>query len=484
MSDATRPTSPALAEFALLESWLASAPASQLPLYAVESEQHARGRELQRLLLQAHLDQRGDGDVGPALAVTGPDDVTLRYTHRRLSTRTVTTIFGPVQIERLGYSQPGAPSVYPLDQALALPARSFSYELQRRLVKAAVLNPFQESVNTIAELTGVTVPKRSVEEIVRDTARDFDAFYQQRPPAPDSGPILVAAIDCKGIPMVKPENNAPPAPRLTKGQKANRKRMATVAAVFTRQPWIRTPAQVIESLFRSRSKEESALLSTPPRPENKRVWASLTKGKAAVIDEVVAEMQRRDPEGSKTRLALTDGERALQILVDQKLGVTLILDFIHVLEKLWKAAFVFHREGSLEAELWVLDRALRVLSGGVSQLVKGLRQSVTKRQLSGAKRATLLGVAAYLYRNRHRMQYDQYLDNGWPIASGAVEGACKNLIKDRMERSGMRWTETMAEAVVKLRATYLSGDFDSYWLFHIQREQNRLHANSRAVVPK
>jgi hypothetical protein len=484
MNDATRPASPALAEFALLESWLASASASQLPLYAVESEQHARGREVQRLLLQAHLDQRGDGDAGPALAVTGPDGVTQRYTHRRFSTRTITTIFGPVRIERLGYSQPGASSVYPLDQALALPARSFSYELQRRLVKAAVLSPFQESVNTIAELTGVTVPKRSAEAIVRDAARDFDAFYQQRPPAPGSGPILVAAIDCKGIPMVKPENNAPPAPRLTKGQKANRKRMATVAAVFTRQPWIRTPAQVIESLFRSRNKEESALLPTPPRPENKRVWASLTKGKAAVIDEVIAEMQRRDPEGSKTRLALTDGERALQTLVDQKLGVTLILDFIHVLEKLWKAAFVFHREGSLEAELWVLDRALRVLSGEVSQVVKGLRQSVTKRQLSGAKRATLLGVAAYLYRNRRRMQYDQYLANGWPIASGAVEGACKNLIKDRMERSGMRWTETMAEAVVKLRAIYLSGDFDSYWLFHIQQEQHRLHDDSRAVVLK
>lgn len=334
MSVAIHPASPAYAEFTLLESWLASAPATQLPLYAVESQQHARGREVQRLLLQAHLDQRGHGDAGPALAVSGPDGVTQRYTHRRLSARTITTIFGPVQIERLGYSRPGAPSVYPLDQALALPARSFSYELQRRLVKAAVLNPFQESVTTIAELTGVTVPKRSVEEIVRDAAQDFDAFYQQRLPEPDSGPILVAAIDCKGIPMVKPENNAPPAPRLTKGQKINRKRMATVAAVFTRQPWVHTPAQVIESLFRSRSKEESARLPTPPRSEHKRVWASLTKGKAAVIDEVVAEMQRRDPASTKTRLALTDGERALQKLVDQKLGAALILDFLHVLEKL------------------------------------------------------------------------------------------------------------------------------------------------------
>src|SRR5256886_1764445 len=63
--------------------------------------------------------------------------------------------------------------------------------------------------------------------------------------------------------------------------------------------------------------------------------------------------------------------------------------------------------------------------------------------------------------------------------------ACKNLIKDRMERSGMRWTEEMAEAIVKLRAIYLSGDFDQYWPFHIQKDQERLHPAGRwSVVEK
>jgi hypothetical protein len=159
------------------------------------------------------------------------------------------------------------------------------------------------------------------------------------------------------------------------------------------------------------------------------VWASLLKGKTAVIQEVAEEMDRRDPSRSMTRLALTDGERALQIRVDRKLNVTLILDLLHVLEKLWKAAYVFHAEGSLEADLWVLDRTLRILFGEVGQVVKGIRQSITKRGLSGAKRKTLVGVAGYLYRNRARMRYDEYLANGWPIASGPVEGACKNLIK-------------------------------------------------------
>jgi len=296
---------------------------------------------------------------------------------------------------------------------------------------------------------------------------------QQRSVATAAGSILVAAVDGKGIPMVKP-GGAQPKARLTKGQKANKKRMATVATVFTRAPWVRTPQQVIESLFPT-SRPVSGEAPPPPRPENKRVWASLLKGKTAVIEEVAKEMDRRDPSRSTTRLALTDGERALQIRVDQKLKVTLILDLMHVLEKLWKAAYVFHPEGSLEADLWVLDRTLRILFGEVGQVVKGIRQCITKRGLSGPKRKTLNAVANYLYRNRSRMHYDEYLANGWPIASGPVEGACKNLIKDRMERSGMRWTEQMAEAIVQLRAIYLSGDFDAYWQFHIEQDQRRLY---------
>ena len=483
MTDAT-PTpvdpTPALIEFSRLESWLASSSTLQLPLDRIESQQQAKGREVQRLLLQAHLQHRGNGDVGSALKLQKADGEVL-YSHRHLSTRSIVTVFGTVALTRMGYSRPGAPSIFPLDRALVLPSRSFSYELQRRLVKAAVQNPFLESVQTISELTGVSVSKRSLEEFLPDAAQDFDAFYQQHSVATAHGSILVAAVDGKGIPMVKPDG-APPKARLTKGQKANKKRMATVATVFTRAPWVRTPQQVIDSLFPTSRKPSEA--TPPPRPENKRVWASLRKGKTAVIQEVAEEMDRRDPARSLTRLALTDGERALQIRVNGKLHVTLTLDLMHVLEKLWKAAYVFHPEGSLDADLWVIDRALRILYGEVSQVVKGIRQSITKRGLSGPKRKTLNGIANYLYRNRIHMHYHEYLANGWPIASGPVEGACKNLIKDRMERSGMRWTEQMAEAIVQLRAVYLSGDFDRYWQFHIEQDQRRLYPALWSVVPK
>jgi len=157
---------------------------------------------------------------------------------------------------------------------------------------------------------------------------------------------------------------------------------------------------------------------------------------------------------------------------------------MHALEKLWKAAYVFHAEGSLEADLWVLDRTLQILFGEVGQVVKGIRQSITQRRITGPKRKMLNAVANYLYRNRTRMRCHEYLAKGWPIASGPVKGACKNLIKDRMERSGMRWTEQMAEAIVQLRAIYLSGDFDRYWEFHIAQDQRRLYPAVWSVVPK
>ena len=140
------------------------------------------------------------------------------------------------------------------------------------------------------------------------------------------------------------------------------------------------------------------------------------------------------------------------------------------------------RREAWKPTLWVIDRTLRILFGEIGPVV--IRQSITKRALSGPKRKTLNAVANYLYRNRSRMRYHEYLANGWPIASGPVEGACKNLIKDRMERSGMRWTEQMAEAIVQLRAIWLSGDFDRHWPFHIDQDQRPLYPVAWAVVPK
>jgi len=469
-----RLASPARNAFVDLEYWLYTSATERLD--TIEVEQERRGREVFRLMLQAHVQSRGDGDVGPALAVCSPgSSEDLLYRHKRLRSRGLVTVFGAVDITRMEYSSPGQPNIYPLDAALGLPARSYSYEIQRRLVKSAIKGPFDEATEELADATGVSLPKRTAEQIVEEASVDFDSFYTQRTQRLDhqSGPLLVASVDGKGVPLVKRAIQARKV-RLGRGEKRNKKRMSTVGAVFTQKPNIRTPQAVVESLFAQ---------SPPPhqpkryhRPEQKRVWASLLSGKDAFIAQVEAEMQRRDPRRRKTWLVVTDGERALQRKVAATLeGIELILDLLHVLEKLWAVSYVFHPEGSPEAREFVRERILRILQGEVSQVIKGLRQMATKRHLKGQRRATVLAVAAYYYRNRGRMRYDVYLRNGYPIASGSVEGACKNLVKDRMERSGMRWTPSMAEAVLRLRAVYLSDHFEEYWRYHVDEDQKRLY---------
>jgi hypothetical protein len=489
--------------FRQLQTWLTSDETASVSEAQVEEQLNLRGRELLRLLLQAHLRQRGTGDVGPALLVfpaptpaATPDEPSaglcggVRHGEKRLHERTLHTILGAVTVERTAYAAAGQASVHPLDEQLQLPARSFSYPLQERLVRHAVQGPFDEAVTDVEQDTGVRLSKRSAEQVVAEAAVDFQAFYPQHPvsAAEQSGPLVVTGIDGKGVPMIKPEQTLRKA-RRGKGDKKHKKRMATVATVRTQQPRVRTPAEVVESLFRTVPKERQprSRRKAPVPKEHKRVWANLLQSKDEVIAEVVQEVQRVDPTRSKTHVALCDGERALQKRILPALravvpAVLLILDLLHVVEKLWRAGHCFYPEGSEEATAWVRKQTLRVLQGKVSQVIKGLRQSATKRGLKGQKRTTVEKIAKYLRRNRPYMKYDEYLRQGLPIASGCVEGACKNLIKDRMERSGMRWGLAGAEAMIRLRSLYLSGDLDDYWDFHLEQVHRRLHPPGRWEV--
>lgn len=239
-----------LEAFRDLERFLSDAAVAHLGLSELERGSERRSRELVRLSLQAHVDSRGDGDVGEAIVVSGPDGP-VRLAYKRRHTRSVLTLFGEVRIERVGYGAPGHAAFHPLDAELCLPERIYSYECQRRLIRGVICGPFDEAIALVCEMTGLTVPKRSAEQIVREAAVDFDAFYAERARAevkPDRGEILVGAIDCKGIPMVKPER-ALRVVRRSKGEKANKKRMATVAAVHSQPPVVRTPDEVLSSLF-------------------------------------------------------------------------------------------------------------------------------------------------------------------------------------------------------------------------------------------
>ena len=266
--------------------------------------------------------------------------------------------------------------------------------------------------------------------------------------------------------------------RTKSGEKPNRKRMAEVAAVYSVAPHVRTAEDVIGELASIRI-ARPAEKPIRPRPVNKRVWASVERGMLQVIEEGFQEALRRDPGRRRRWVAVVDGQEQQLDAVKaaaKRHGatVTIVCDFIHTMEYLWKAAHAFHEAGTEAAREWVSDHARMLLEGAdPSQVAAGMRRSATLRKLENRKAVDK--CAGYLKKRRDYLWYGNALAAGLPIASGVIEGACRHLVRDRLDRCGARWSVDGAEAVLKLRALMASGDFDDYWQYHLEREHGRNH---------
>ncbi len=339
----------------------------QLTHSELENLLEAEGRELLRLRLQGHLDERAPGTTTAPVV----DALDSTRTHLRTHSRQLETVFGTVSVTRTGDGGRGLEGLYPLDAALNLPPERDSHTLRRRAAERAAQTSFDEVVTSLAQTTGACVPKRQAEQLVRRAAQDFDAFYETQRAATTqearaTGSILVFSSDGKGVPMRRADlREATRAAaevrqhklthRCSRGEKTGVKRMGTVAAVYTTEPFVRTAEGILAEL----RPEEGAAPAQHPRPEGKRVWASVEHPPQAVIRQAFDQAERRDPERTKRWCAQVDGSchqlRDLRVVArDYGVQVTIVLDFIHVCVYVWGAAWVFYREG---------DPALRHGSG-------------------------------------------------------------------------------------------------------------------------
>ncbi len=207
-----------------------------------------------RWLLQAFLDMAGTGDVGPTLTVAGdsppdPDQELPRLDQPRK--RPYLSIFDEIVIERTCYGHHRVEAA-PLDARLHLPQRQYSYLLQQWLGSFVVDDAHAEAIRKLGTVLGLELTVKASEDLNREQASDVEVF-QDRLPVPDAaaeGPLLVVTADCKGVPLVRkalPPDKATDTPlpalanqRRGKGEKANKKKMAAVGAVYTIDPFVRT----------------------------------------------------------------------------------------------------------------------------------------------------------------------------------------------------------------------------------------------------
>jgi hypothetical protein len=459
-----------------------------------------RGRELLRQLLQDHLDLRQLREEHAVRArpapVAGADGV-VRGAVEAGHARGLATIFGTVVVGRCAWRAKGQRNLYPADAALRLPRGRHSHGLRRLAALEAVRGSFDQATEAIGRRCGQVVGKRGVEQLTVAAATDIDAFYAAVVPQPATDDtLLVLSVDGKGV-VMRPEALREPTrkaaqakgagryqTRLASGEKQGRKRMATLGTVYDADPAPRRPHDVMTPAI--------TLHATPdgdrgPRPRRKGPTAtskwltgSIATGSEQVIAQVFDQAHQRDPTHRRTWVVLVDGARHQLDLIRAEAArrgvhIHVLVDFIHVLEYLWKATWCFYPDADPAAEPWVAAHALKLLAGEVDAVIAALDQQATDAGLAARQRGGVDACIGYLAAKRELLGYDIALQDGWPIATGVIEGACRHLVGDRLDITGARWGLHGAEAVLKLRALWSNGDFPAYWAFHLAQEYRRVH---------
>lgn len=481
--------------FSGLVEWAAGEQALGFEHSQLETRLAEDARALARQVLQDQLDlralleQRSDGVIGA--------DATPRRTVERGHERDLHTVLGEVKVTRLAYRAAGSENLYPADARLSLPPVRHSHGIRRLAALEAPRSSFEDAQAAIMRQTGQQIGTRQLRALTLSAAQDVDAFYAQRErTAPEAQALLVLSCDGKGV-VMRPEALREPTrtqaqnasgklkTRLSKGEKQGRKRMAEIVTVYELTPEPRTAGEILPD-----PDNPPAAATRRPKAQNKWLKASVTDDASTVIADMFAEADRRDPEHKLTSVALVDGnnhqiDRIKTEARERKITIPIVIDLIHVMEYVWDSAWCFFDEGDPAAERWVHDKTLAILQGKAGIVAAAIRRKATNLRLDANKRKNADRCADYLLAKRPYLDYPTALTNGWPIATGVIEGACRHLVKDRMDITGARWGLAGAEAILTLRALISNGDFDQYWTFHLAQEHRRVHASRYAlgVIP-
>jgi hypothetical protein len=471
---------------------LADRKADAMTAFDLEAMVSERGREVMLELLQGHMDLRSIRE--PQRTEVTDADATP---HRRIETgheRQLNTVFGTLRIRRIAYRALGASNLHPLDADLNLPLERTSHGVRRLAAIEATRGSFADARAAIERACGLRVGKLVVEQLALRTAADIDRFYRRTDPEPAAAEVpLALSFDGKGIVMLpkdlredtrkaaeakQAEGGNAMKTRLAAGEKLGRKRMAVLGAVWDSPAAPRGIDDII--IDPDAPPDPDRERADGPKARNKWLTGSVAETTADVVSAAFDQAEDRDPDRERDWVVLVDGAEAqiAQIQAEalvRGVEVHIICDLIHVLEYLWKAAWCFHDKAGPEIETFVARHARTILAGNSEQTVADLHHAAKTATLSDEKAATVEKTCTYLENKRPWLRYDTALTRGWPIATGIIEGACRHLVKDRLDITGARWSLKGAEAVLKLRALIANGDFDAYWSFHLTQEHRRIH---------
>ena len=406
------------------------------------------------------------------------------------------SIFGELSIKRARYQTDDGSYYHPLDSQLNLPAQKYSYLLQKWLQASAVQTNYQKAAELLNEIFDHKLYACTSQRIGKKASDHVDEFNDQAPApsAETEASHLGISADGKGIRMLPSERDndtqgQTQQPRLGRGEKRGTKKQSTVTVDFSFNPAARTAEEIVASLLKERVKTQTATDATsdksPARTaQNKHVRATLD-GKENAMNYLMQRIKKRDPSNTKPIIALIDGDNSQKRALDKalkkyklyrRLDAT-ILDIIHVAEYLWAVGTALNGEYNDKRLPWIREKLMAILQGNVGRVIGGFKQMITKKTTTSAQKHILQRTITYFENHREMMNYHIYLEKGYPIATGLVEGTCNCLVKDRMEQSGMRWSKQGATAILKQRAVKLNNDWNSFWDSFMSSQKKVLYPN-------
>ena len=186
----------------------------------------------------------------------------------------------------------------------------------------------------------------------------------------------------------------------------------------------------------------------------------------------------------QTLIRLLDGQVSLreisEVCLPDEVHAVDILDIIHVAGYVQRAAKVFYQHEK-QREAFSRQTLGKLLAGEVERIIHSLQVRAGLKKLKGKSAKEIATVCGYFERNKDRMRYHEYLSQGYPIGTGVIEGACRHLVKDRMERTGMRWRLSSAEAMLNVRAVFQSSHWETFHQTRIEKEQSHIHPHRSLI---
>jgi hypothetical protein len=478
---------------AAFEALLNFCESSNSPFAAFERELLLRIATLGACLLRLFLTARHERlDLQPFLA-------DHRYrAGQAYAPRTLKTVYGEVEYGRQYLqARTEGPGFFPLDVVLGLSDDRLSPWVMQWVARLATRMSFKAAQLVCRAVLHWAPATETIEQVVLGLGRDAAPFMRQLAAPAQDGAVLVIEVDGKCPPtataaeLAKRRGQRRPRPahacrcgcqrhrgrcqRQARGRKERRKKGDKSK---------NGKEVVVVVLYTLRRGEDGQLHG----PCNKKLYGTFAGRKAAAL-WARAEATKRGfgPDTSKTVQIVVDGAASLKDYLETLFPTAIFtLDVCHVVERLWKLGRHFHAEGSAALTAWVDALKALVYAGQVDELLARLRAwwRATAKHGPGTKsrRAALAEQIGYVERRQAMMQYDRWLAQDLVIASGQVEGAVRHLVGERLDCSGMRWTQGKAEALLHLRCIELNGDWEKFVKWQQRRTRGRLQRDKRHKI--